>query len=111
MSFVIHKLAIPAELKFILQVPESAEILNVQMQGEKAVLWYMFDQDEGELFDREFSVIPTGYDFEEPAGVELVYINTFQPQAGLVFHLFEHVLIPDDEEEEENDDTQLEPEH
>jgi hypothetical protein len=71
----------------IMQMPLDAEILTVQMQNEKAMIWAICDPS-AEVKFRTFYVIGTG----EPRNFEgLKYIGTYQ-QNELVWHLFEDAI-------------------
>lgn len=70
-----------------IRLPFNAELLTVQMQGDKCCLWALVDPRH-ELNERTICIYGTGYPI--PNGIRLKYISTFQiPHLGLVFHAFE----------------------
>jgi hypothetical protein len=86
MNHVIWKYDIPAQPSFVLTSRLGAKVLTVQMQRGKPMIWMLVDQGQPER-DIAFRVVPTGLAFD-PTGLK--YVGTFQPDAGLVFHLFMH---------------------
>lgn len=68
-------------------LPIGAEILCVKMQSGEPKLWAVVDRSEVQEL-RYIEIIPTGYDFMDEG---LKYIDTFMPEDGLVFHLFERI--------------------
>jgi hypothetical protein len=71
---------------FSISMPEGAEILCVQMQGDTPCLWAMADPKEVPIL-RSFCVRGTGHGFDDTEGR---YIGTFQTEKGLfIWHLFE----------------------
>lgn len=71
----------------IIRLPFAAEILTVQMQGDKCCLWALVDP-RNELNERTICIYGTGHPI--PDKIRLKYISTFQIQhLGLVFHAFE----------------------
>lgn len=88
MPKTIYKFEIETLDKFHLTMPKEAEILCVQMQGQKPCIWAKVDP-ENNSENRTFKVYGTGHPIYEPVGRE-VYIGTYQLMGGsLVFHLFE----------------------
>jgi hypothetical protein len=91
----IYKYEITAGLNTI-ALPEDAEILTVQIQGETPYLWALLNTAKLKK-DRYFIIFGTGHDIDmilkstEHKPYELhKYIGTFQmPAYGLVWHLFE----------------------
>lgn len=89
----IHKYGIPIDEEFSLQLPEGADILDVQVQNDTPYIWAMVDTEKpGE--QRHFRVIGTGNPIK-PFEVHKYrrgykHIGTFQMANGqLVWHLFE----------------------
>lgn len=70
----------------VIAMPEGAEILSVQQQGENLQLWALVDVSMPDV-QRKIRIIGTG----NPVANEiLVHISTFQMHGGaLVFHAFE----------------------
>jgi hypothetical protein len=80
----------PGHVKLIL--PEGAEILCVQVQGEEVCLWAKVDTDKTPT-ERRILTYGTGHDMEE--NVIHRYIGTFQLMGGLlIFHSFEELQPP-----------------
>lgn len=72
-----------------LEMVADAEILDVQIQDGKPVLWELHDGESNYKETREFEIFGTGHeipDIEESRK----YISTFQLPSGLVFHVFEN---------------------
>ena len=70
-----------------IRLPFNAELLTVQMQGDKCCLWALVDP-RNELNERTICIYGTGQPI--PNEIRLKYISTFQiPHLGLVFHAFE----------------------
>jgi hypothetical protein len=67
-----------------IQMPKGAEILTVQMQHGKPMLWALVDIDHSNE-SRAIVIIGTGHDFDFP---DYKYIATFQDGA-YVWHVFE----------------------
>ena len=76
---------------FVIPMPEGAQILMVQMQGENPCIWSLVDATKPESI-RKFRVAGTGHQISMDENSEYIYINTFQMLEGaLVFHLFERI--------------------
>lgn len=78
----------PATLGYFrLDMPEGAEVLTVQMQGDNAVMWARVDEDRPKT-TRLFALVGTGHDLKEVSDAsQWGYIGTVQ--AGwTVWHLF-----------------------
>jgi len=73
--------------EFTVEMPNGAQVLTVQIQGESVQMWALVDPD-AERVQRTFVTYGTGHPIMNAS--ELVYIGTFQPRP-LVFHLFERV--------------------
>lgn len=85
---IVGKYALALEDNQIIEMPENANILTVQMQNGKPHLWATINIKE-RLVKRKFKIIGTGQEFDEHG---LRYIGTFQLYAGdLIFHLFENL--------------------
>jgi hypothetical protein len=98
----VFKYELQPDLK--LNLEPGAEVLCVQAQGDKAMMWVLVDPLEPTTEKRRFVCLPTGRDLEEAFKLEPTdsysYIGTFQvpndelavSMAGtptLVFHVFE----------------------
>ena len=68
-----------------ISMPEDAEILCVQMQGDKPCIWVLLDPTK-EKRTRLIRSYGTGHPIPEDPGR---YIGTFQMKDGLIFHTFE----------------------
>lgn len=69
---------------FILDMPEGAEPLAVQMQDGTPTMWAKVHPD-AQIVERRFYVCGTGHDIHPGAGR---HVGTFQV-LGMVFHVFE----------------------
>lgn len=88
---VIWKFPIPAEPMFTIDMPEGRpKVLDVQMQGDTAVMWAIVDPAQ-RIVKHRFAVLATGVVFEREAFDPLEYVGTFQPRVDLAFHLFEMI--------------------
>jgi hypothetical protein len=83
----IYKYEIKASLNQ-LSIPEDAEILTVQMQGDNPQLWVLLDTEKEKIY-RYFMPFPTGGDMENILKGQYdqknlhAYVGTFQmPQWG-----------------------------
>lgn len=87
MKRAVWKYPISARAEFTLDMPEGRfEFLAVQMQGPEPCMWVVVDPTQRKV-PHKFRVVPTGEEFEKTD--DLVYLGTFQPLNGLVFHLFQ----------------------
>lgn len=84
----IYKYELKTEQKQILQLPEEAVILCVQMQENKICAWTTLAPEQATK-DRIIYIFGTGEQFDE--SLYLSYISTFQHN-GFVFHVFEEIL-------------------
>ena len=85
----IYKYELPVEGRFVLALPENAQVLTVQIQHGKPVLWALLCPGEGAV-PRHFEIFGTGLQVPHlDDGSARHYVNTFQVNGGLVFHLFE----------------------
>ena len=68
-----------------IQMPAGANILTVQTQNDKPMIWAIVDP-QAPMETKKFTVLGTGWFVPPSTGV---YIGTFQLQGGaLVFHVF-----------------------
>lgn len=68
----------------LIELPLGAEILSAQIQRGSPVLWAKVDPGESKKV-RRLHVAGTGHDLPDDLGE---FIDTFQLENGLVFHLF-----------------------
>ena len=92
----VWKYTMPAHcfFNFKVELPASATVVKVAMQGAERAFWATVDTDE-DSFDRLFRVFGTGseiprYNDEE---WEYVYVDTFF-EGPFVWHLFELKDLP-----------------
>ena len=84
----IHKYPVSTGL-FEVEMPEGAEVLTVQMQGNSPCIWARVDS-EAPVTKYHFQIVGTGQ--PTPSIGEAAYIDTFQMLGGqLIWHLFEVV--------------------
>lgn len=70
----------------LVPMPNGAQILTVQMQGEHPCVWAMVDIDKPVVV-REIRMYGTGHPIDHDPGR---YIGTIQMRGGqLIFHFFE----------------------
>ena len=87
----IYKYAFEVAGQFPLILPIRAEILTVQVQKGRPVIWAIVDTAEEKTEEREFRIIGTGHDISDNLKT-LKYIGTFQLKEGsFIGHLFEKV--------------------
>lgn len=77
-----------------IDMPESSEILCVQMQGSTPCIWALVDPENKVRVPRVLITVGTGHKiFIDDKNFRLNYIGTYQMMGGsLVFHLFERVV-------------------
>ena len=80
----IYKYPFEVKNEFTLAMPEGAQVLTVQLQGETPCIWAMVDHDTP-MIERTFAVFGTGHPLPKKKSM---YISTFQ-QPPFVWHLFE----------------------
>ena len=91
MMLTVHKYPVtPGE--FTLRMPQQAQLLSVQIQNGKPVLWALVDPDSRKI-DQQFVAVGTGMPIATPDRArDLTFVGTFQftegIETGLVFHLF-----------------------
>jgi hypothetical protein len=85
----IYKYSLALTDTQFVELPLGAEILTVQMQGDRLCLWAMVNTlPEAIKKNRRIEIIGTGNPV--PTG-DLKYISTFQMMdGGLIFHVFEN---------------------
>jgi hypothetical protein len=72
------------EPEFTLDMPDGAQILRADMQGERLIVWALVDPNM-RMTTRRFRLAGTGHAIEQE---DLSHISTFF-DGGLVMHLFE----------------------
>jgi hypothetical protein len=87
----IFKYKIPLKDKFIIDLPQDAEILTVQIQFGGPHMWAIVNANPAHPTEtRVFTLIGTGHSIKPRSSEIYIYINTFQfNEDRLVFHLFE----------------------
>jgi len=90
---LIHKaeLGIRGQGKQVLQIPLFAHFISCNFQGEKLVVWYMFDEvNSYNIQARTLHLVRTGEPFEH--NYKYQFIGTaqdFDEEFTFVLHLFE----------------------
>lgn len=80
----IWKFPIKVTDQQVLQVPQDAQLLSVQMQGDQPCIWALVDP-EAQKRPCTVQVFGTGH----PVASEGAFLGTFQMHGGsLVFHVF-----------------------
>lgn len=90
MNKTIFKYPFKVQDKITIVLPKDAEILTVQTQRDNPCIWALVDPNN-KTEERYFEIFGTGHEVYEDMGIERRYINTFQMQSGLVWHLFERI--------------------
>ena len=91
MNKTIFKYPIVIPDKVMFKMPKGAEVLTVQCQDDIPTIWALVNAKELQMEERYFEVFGTGHDVPCDMGIERKYINTFQMENGMVFHLFERL--------------------
>ena len=71
-----------------IHMPEGAEVLSVQMQGNTPCLWAIVDMEPTPEEIRQFTIFGTGHAIPNIVARNLKYLSTFQ-QPPYVWHFFE----------------------
>jgi hypothetical protein len=78
----------------VISVPQGAEFLSVQKQGESLCLWYLVNP-EALKEERKISIVGTGHTL--PESFHGVYLGTVQYAEGsLIWHIFDISYLPND---------------
>ena len=87
----IWKYTLSGSYEQIVQLPENAQILTVQVQNDEMCLWAMINPGQSHRVEnRTICIVPTGLVIQDTNG--LAYISTVQMAQGkMVFHIFEKV--------------------
>lgn len=80
----IWKLVIPHDIYPVLNMPENADILCVQMQHNYPTIWFTAESNDP-IVSRRFLIVGTGHEMPDKP---MNYIGTWQLNS-FVFHLFE----------------------
>lgn len=100
MNKTIFKYPITHPENIVIEMPKEAKILTAQCQNGIPCIWALVnDIPNREREKRYFEVFGTGHDIPQEGlesngsgrmiPIERKYVNTFQMNTGLVFHLFE----------------------
>lgn len=85
MKKTIWKYQLRPVTRQVVDMPEGAQILTMQLQHDVPTLWAEVDP-EALLVERDFEIVGTGNGVPpEPHA----YLGTWQNRIGLVFHVFE----------------------
>jgi len=77
MSSKIFKYVIPTEDRASVDIPKDSAFLDIQVQGNKTVVWAVVDPDS-DIESVVFRVLPTGAELEVPEGKYVNYLGTVQ---------------------------------
>jgi len=89
MQKIIYKYTIAMDDIFVINLPEQAEILTVQVQHGTPQLWALIDPTKQKK-EHVFRLAGTGHPIVYNGDEQYNYINSFQLHNGnLIFHLFE----------------------
>lgn len=84
----IWKFNLTVNSNFEIEMPKGAQILSVQSQNNRGVMWALCDT-QAEKEKRAFQIYGTGHNMPSEG---IVYVGTFQQaDQTLVWHLFEKV--------------------
>lgn len=76
--------------EFKIELPVNYKILTIKLQNGLPYIWILIDKKAKTFVNKRFVVFPTGvetdYDFETFENLE--YIDSFQPENNLIFHVF-----------------------
>ena len=74
-------------------IPLTAEILSLQVQDNQPCIWALVDPKEKETRAVNLETFGTGHPVAYDMGVSREFINTYQLNNGLVFHVFEYTGV------------------
>lgn len=83
----IWKFQLDAECRTSIEMPQGSKILCLQTQDGRPNLWAMVDPSKPYV-RRTFETCGTGWALDEDIESNN-YIGTYQPETGIVFHVFE----------------------
>lgn len=86
---VIYKLSLPSRINKV-QLPADAKVIHVHIQKSVPTIWYetlVANLDAPKQW-RDFEVRGTGLRWEDPPGLESVYLGTVHCE-DLVWHVYE----------------------
>ena len=93
MNKTIWKFELGTSFDQYFEMPEGAEILTIQAQGETHCLWVLVDPT-AKKETRHFEIFETGSSICYDMGVSRNYIGTHQLRGGsYVFHVFEYTGV------------------
>ena len=72
-------------------VPRNSEILDIQLQRDVPVIWFLVDLEEEENEERNFEVFWTGETIQYDMGTTREYLKTLQ-RGNIVSHIFERIF-------------------
>ena len=81
----IYKYELSFENRNFVRMPEKSEIMDIQMQNGKPVMWALVEPDSREIVVR-INVYMTGFVIQQEA-LKDEYLATIQ-DSGLVYHFF-----------------------
>lgn len=81
----IHKFPLDSKMLQTIKINADAQILDVQIQNYRIVLWAIIDT-ENYILERAITAVFTGQEY--PTKITDKYIGTVQ-QNGLVVHIFD----------------------
>jgi hypothetical protein len=88
----VWKYRIPPGARFPVEMPEGAQIVHVDMQGDTPQMWAVVDPALP-TEERWFRLVGTGHEIPECSG-RRKHVGSFLTRGGaFVFHLFELVVI------------------
>ena len=93
MQKIIYKYQLRVTDHQLVELPEGAEILTIQIQSHQPVLWALVDIENAatnKFDDRSIVIIGTGNPIPVKYNKKLQYLDTFQMADGrLIWHVFE----------------------
>jgi len=75
----------------LLVVPRNSEVLDIQLQREIFVVWFLVDLKEEETEERNLEIFMTGETIQYDMGTTRKYLKTLQ-KGNIVFHIFERIF-------------------
>ena len=88
----IYKYTLSLEEITVIELPEGAVILTIQLQMNKPVMWAEVDTNAPKV-RRSFRTVATGENLDDPLQVARTYVGTYQLEEGsLVLHVFEIMI-------------------
>ncbi|MDD3944639.1 MAG: hypothetical protein PHS38_07995 [Bacteroidales bacterium] len=81
----IWKIELTKERTQLVKMPEKSEIMDIQMQNGKPVMWFLTNPESKEI-EVKINMYGTGWEMHENASKD-EYLSTVQ-DGGLVWHFF-----------------------